>query len=250
METQLHKEFKKILEELAYPSQWQIDAFRDFLIMGHISIANQFYKSEELEKNYMDVAKRYNKEQLEKFAKLLSITITALNTEHQDFLGECFMQCNMGNSYRGQFFTPYHISSMMAKMVIPTDGNIRGGIKKQGYFTLLEPTCGSGGMIIAADEVITKSGLKKEQIMCVQAQDIDRLCFMMTYIQLSALDIPARVVLGDTLGCKEDKVLYTPAFVRDNWFERFENKVQRKEAANNPLYNDELLERFSKGTLF
>lgn len=245
-----HKKFAAILRDLAYPSQWEIDAFRDFLILSHIALANGFYQDADMEKEYLVTAKKYNREQLNKFAELLAITTTALSSKHQDFLGECFMQGNMGNSYRGQFFTPYHISSMMAQITIPTDLTIEQGLKERGYFTLLEPTSGSSGMIIAADEVVTKAGLKDKQVMCVQAQDIDNLCFMMTYIQLSLLDIPARVVLGNTLACEENKVLYTLAFARDNWFERFENKVPRKESINNPLYNDDLLLTFKSGTLF
>jgi len=240
------KDFGKILHELAYPSQWQIDAFRDFLIMAHISIANNYYKSKEMEEEYLEVAKKYNNEQLNKFAKLMAITQLALHEKHQDFLGEVFMQNDMGNSYRGQYFTPFHISSFMAKINLGDSEDIRTSIKSKGFFTMCEPAAGSGGMIIACDQVIADAGLKSSEIMFVQSQDVDTLCFMMSFIQLSALDIPARVVLGNTLALEEIKVLYTPAFVRENWNEKLEDK----EPVNNQLYNDELLEKFKSGTLF
>ncbi len=238
-----HKDFNKILRELS-TSQWQIDAFRDFLIMSHISIANQFYKNEEMEERYLEVQKRYNKEELEKFSQLLAITVMALNEKHQDFLGKSFMQNDMGNSYRGQFFTPFHISSMMAQINLH---GIESCIADKGFFSLSEPACGSGGMILACDEVVTKAGHKSSEVMWVQAQDIDRLCFMMTYIQLSALDIPARVVLGNTLAMEELEVLYTPAFIREDWFSKIQNSDK---AVNNPEYSDEQLKAYSSGLLF
>ena len=246
MQTELHKKFSKILHELSYPLQWQIDAFRDFLTMSHIAIANIYYKSEVMEKEYLDLAKKYNKTQLNKFSELMAIVQIALSEKHQDFLGEIFMQNDMGNSYSGQFFTPYHISSFMARINLGDSDDIKNSIKHKGHFSLSEPACGSGGMVIACDEVITEAKIKSSEIMFVQTQDIDHVCFMMTYIQLSALDIPARVVLGDTLAMQENKVLFTPAFIRENWMKKLENK----EPVNNQLYNDDLLEKFNQGVLF
>lgn len=246
---ELHKKFNKTLRDLSR-SKWQIDAFRDFLTMAHISIANTVYGSEELEKEYMDIAKQYNEEELQKFAELLGITTMALSEKNQDFLGESFMQNDMGNNYREQFFTPYHICKMMAQITMPMDDDIKGAIKKKGWFSMYEPTCGASAMIIAADEVIKQTGLKTSELMWAQVQDIDHICFMMSYIQLSLLDIPARVVLGNSLANEEIKVLYTPAFIRENWMEKIEAKEEELEAANNQLYNDELLERFSRGVLF
>lgn len=46
----------------------------------------------------------------------------------------------------------------------------------------------------------------------MEAIDIDETCFKMAYIQLSILGIPARVMLGDTLAWKFQKVLYTPLY--------------------------------------
>jgi len=125
----------------------------------------------------------------------------------------------MGSSYKGQFFTPYHISSSMSQITLE---DIETTIKEKGWFTLSEPACGSGGMIIACDEVVAKYGYKSSEVMYVEAKDVDNLCFMMTYIQLSLLDIPAKVILGDSLQMTQTKALYTPSFVKNNWTEKIE----------------------------
>ena len=52
---------------------------------------------------------------------------------------------------------------------------------------------------------------------------------MMTYIQLSLLGIPAKVVLGDTLSLKFQQVLYTPFYFLSGIEERLE---QQKEFNN------------------
>lgn len=244
------KDFSKLLKEISYPKQYQIDAFRDFLIMAHISIANRYYKDEKMEKEYMDVANRYNEDELKKFSELLGITALALNESHQDFLGEAFMSNSMGDSYKGQFFTPFHISEFMARINL---GDGKEAVPAKGWFSMCEPSCGSGGMVIACDKILKEANLSTKDVMWAQAQDIDPLCFMMCFIQLSLLDIPARVVLGNTLALEEDKVLYTPAFVMNNWFEKIEKDHQKKSedmVANNVLYDNEQLQAFASGKLF
>ncbi len=246
------KEFSKLLKDISY-SNHPFDTFRDFLTMAHISIANTYYKDKDMEDQYLDIAKKYDKEQLSKFSQLLAITGMALAEANQDFLGEVFMSNDMGSSYKGQFFTPYTISLMMSQITI---GNGKSAIPKRGWFSVCEPTCGSGGMIIACDQVLKQNGLITKDVMWAQAQDIDPLCFMMCFIQLSLLDIPARVVLGDTLAVEERKVLYTPAFVEKNWFEKIDNAEDEEEddsdlePANNTDYANDLLEVFAQGKLF
>ena len=242
--TEQQKEFNKLLKEVSFPSKWQIEGFKDFLELSHIALAQPFYQSEEMEKRYLEIAGKYKKEELDKFAKMLAIAATALGEKHHDFLGEVFMGNEMGDSYKGQFFTPYHISYFMAQINL---GSIEETIKDKGYFSMCEPTCGSGGIVIACAETVTKQGFNPSEVMWCQAQDIDNLCFMMTYIQLSLLDVPARVVLGDTLAFEENKVLYTPAFIREDWFGKIDSKDQ---VANNSGYSQEQLEIFANGVLF
>ena len=66
-----------------------------------------------------------------------------------DYLGEIFIQCNMSNKSAGQFFTPYHVSKLCAKLAIGTPNKADGKI-----LTLNEPCCGSGGMVLDAMNVL------------------------------------------------------------------------------------------------
>lgn len=238
-----HKEFNNILKDLAR-SRHMISVFRDFLEMSHIALANSVYLQtdigQEMEARYFESIKQYSKEELEQFSKLLALTAIALQESSHDFLGQVFMANDMGNEYRGQFFTPYHISQMMTQIIFTGYDDI---IKEKGYISMQEPTCGSGGMVIACAETLHASGYDVSKTMWAEARDIDSLCFMMTYIQLSVLGVPARVVQGNTLTLEENRVLYTPAFIANGWFDRL------GDAPVNNAWAPEQIEQFKNGTL-
>ena len=133
----------------------------------------------------------------------------ALEEKHQDFLGCVYMKLNLGNVANGQFFTPYHVSKMMAEICF---SDIEKQLEERDFITLSEPCCGSGAMIIAYAQTLKEQGYNYQNQLFVEAIDIDELCFLMTYLQLSLYGIPARVMLGDTLAWKFQRVLYTPLY--------------------------------------
>ena len=202
------KEFISKLSNLDH-SKNITTVFRDFLTLSTCSIAQPFYRSNEIEQKYKDTIKTYTKEQAENFSQLLAFLIMALEEKHQDFLGQIYMQLNLGNIATGQFFTPYHISQFMAEInFTETEDNL----KQQEIITLSDPCCGSGGMIIAFAETMKNKNYNYQNQLFVEVIDIDEMCFMMAYIQLSLYGIPARVMLGDSLAWKFSKVLYTPIY--------------------------------------
>lgn len=133
----------------------------------------------------------------------------ALEEKPQDFLGQVYMQLDLGNDATGQFFTPYHVSKMMSEICF-TD--IEKQLEEKDFITLSEPCCGSGGMIIAYSETLKEQGYNCQNQLFVEAIDIDEICFMMTYIQLSLLGVGARVMQGDSLAWKFQQILYTPFY--------------------------------------
>ena len=184
------------------------EVFKDFLTLSAYSLAQPFYRSEEIELKYKYISSKYTKEQAEEFPKLLAFLVSALEKQHQDFLGEVFMQMNLGNAVNGQYFTPYRVSKMMSKLT---------GIHVKKYanseiMTLCEPCCGSGAMIIAFAECLLEQDINYQHCLYVEATDIDEMCYKMAYIQLSLLGIPAKVIWGDSLSMRYNEVLYTPFF--------------------------------------
>jgi len=183
--------------------------FKDFLTLCTCSLAQPVYRSSEIEQIYLDTVKNYTKGQAEDFSKLLAFLVSALEEKFQDFLGLAYMNLNIGSSVNGQFFTPYHISKFMAEITFTDSCNY---CQNQEIITLSEPCCGAGGMVIAFAETLKEHNINYQKNLYVEATDIDKMCFMMTYIQLALYGIPAKVILGDTITLKFQKVLYTPFY--------------------------------------
>ena len=199
--------------------------FLDFLTLSMCSLAQPFYRSQNLEQRYKNTICNYTKEQAEEFSKLLALLISALEEKHQDFLGQVFSANNFGNARKGQFFTPYHVSKLMAQINF-TD--IENQLAENNFVTLAEPCCGSGGIIIAFAEILKEQGYNYQHQLFVEAIDIDETCFKMAYIQLSILGIPARVMLGDTLAWKFQKVLYTPLYFVNGFEYKLKHQQQEQ----------------------
>lgn len=226
------QEFIKCLQNIDYArGNWAV--FQDFLEISSISIFNSFAKNQDLEKRYFELIGKYKSS--EKFAKLLAILALALEEKHQDFLGNIYMQCNLANKSSCQFFTPYHVSELMAQLVIPSE-DVKSKIEEQGYITVCEPCCGAGGMIIAASEVISKIGYNPQHTMWFKGVDIDINCCRMTYIQTSLLGLSGEVIHGDTLKNDYWKRLITPMYLFN--MQNFKTKTEIQEKPEERIKND------------
>ena len=243
------KEFTGIIN--SFYSHRAYDVFRDFVRMTAIAISQPFYRDSESEKRYLELIGKYTKEDAEKFPRLFALTVTALQNEHQDFMGNMFMDSAHGNSSMGQFFTPYSISRMMSK--IQAD-DIIAMLEHKEFITVSEPTCGSGGMIVALDEVLKDRDINTAKKIYVHAIDLDPVAADMAYIQLSLLGIPATVLHGDTLRMKFYRELHTPVYFLERWEYKLsrgaEVRPQTNKYANVELYTPEVKEKFLEGVLF
>lgn len=145
---------------------------------------------QERERRYCDILKRYEKES-QRFTDMLAILTLMLEEEIKDHLGEVYMKLG-GSKQTGQFFTPWHLSKLTAAVANTPDGEV----------VINEPSCGSGGMIIAMAEKLHSEGKNYQQLMKVTAEDLDLRCCHMCYVQLSLLGINATVIHHDTLQAK------------------------------------------------
>lgn len=188
------KQFCKIVEGLAR-RQDRHRVFLDWLTMASASLLARSspWHREEAEKAYMEAVARWQPDEVAEMTQLLGIVTLALEDEFQDFLGHCYMSMEMGNKHQGQFFTPYSLSRTLAELTI---GDLD---QSKDFWTLQEPACGSGGMVIAAMEAFRARGVNYQTQTYTLAVDVSEMAARMAYIQLSVLGIPAKVVLGNTL---------------------------------------------------
>lgn len=147
--TEFEKSFLDIFHRLCYRHHiWQV--WRDFVMMSACAIANAVDHRSDVQKlredSYLETVKRYSKEEIEQLCELLAVTVSALDENPaQDFLGSLYMKLNFGNENKGQFFTPWHIAELMAK--IQMDDAIAGKIDSEGYISVNDSCCGAGCML-------------------------------------------------------------------------------------------------------
>jgi hypothetical protein len=217
----------KLIQQLSYRHSTS-NVFSDFLEMSALAFSNVVDKSqfEEREKRYMEIVGKYKKEEVYEFPTLLGMLVNHLEEAPRDVLGEIFHDLELHNERKGQFFTPYPICRMMAKMVIGESYD--DIISKYGFITLSEPACGMGAMVIAAAHELKDRDINYQQVTHTTAIDIDPLCVHGTYVQFSLLHIPAVVIHGDSLSMEEWSHWYTPAHVLGNWDQKLKFKQRYK----------------------
>ena len=201
---QLKTEFIQTLHSFSH-SHNQSTVFSDWLEMAAISLHQlpyhngDFLKDEtfaSLEAKYAERENRYIPEERTMFAKLFGLNLLAHREGFSDFLGEIAAEQELLNERCGQFFTPYEICKMMAKM---TFADARAIVDKKGLITVSEPASGGGAMVIASAEALAEQRIDPRSCAQFDCIDISRDAFNMTYIQLAALDLQAVVRHGNTL---------------------------------------------------
>jgi type I restriction-modification system DNA methylase subunit len=209
------KAFLKTIEHFRYHHHIY-DVFRDWTELAAAELHQAPYRAglpkdevfERVEEEYLAVAKKYQRKDFDRFAEMLGITWAALSEGKQDFLGQCYMQLEIGNKRAGQFFTPYEVSLLVARLTVDDPSPL---IAEQGFITLHEPACGAGGMVIAVAQVVEEAKHDPTTTLYFDAVDIDRQCANMTYIQTSLLGLSGVVWHGDTLRMEMRSHRITPA---------------------------------------
>ncbi|MFL9911976.1 N-6 DNA methylase [Paraburkholderia sp. RL17-337-BIB-A] len=217
--------------------------FSDFVELSALAISNSVDLSqyEPREKRYLDIIGKYKREEVERFPQMLGLLTESFEMRAQamrkagsggfamasggltDVLGETYMMLELGNARAGQFFTPYHVSRLMAMMTIGDGGP---AVRDHGFIRVQEPACGAGGMVMAVAESLHDAGHNYQQAMHATCIDVDPCCVHMAYVQLALLHIPAVIVHGNALTLDVWGMWYTPAHILGGW--RW--KLRRREA--------------------
>ncbi|WP_298119369.1 N-6 DNA methylase [Flavobacterium sp.] len=177
----------KIFNSLFYEFHYKFDLsqiFDDLLTMIICAMGHQ--TQEDL---YLQTIKKYNRQEIDIFCKLFGELMKIYNQNKTfgiwcDPLGDYYecLASNYKKSSFGQFFTPRPICDFMAKILF--DSNDWGK-------TMNEPTCGSGRMILAANQ-----HCKGNYYVC---EDLDPICCKMTAINLCFHEIRAEIHCHDAL---------------------------------------------------
>lgn len=212
------KNLIKLLEQASRRHHlWEV--FGDFIEMSALAMANSvdLAQRDEREARYMRLIQRYEPDEVKLLPMMLGELVCALEYGPDDVLGKVFGELELGNSARGQFFTPYSVSAAMARLLVGDGAELRERIEQRGFIRLNEPAAGAGAMVIAMAEAMQDQQINYQQHLHVTAQDVDSRAVHMAYLQFSLLHIPAVVILGNTLALEEREHWYTPAHILGLW---------------------------------
>ena len=227
------KEFNTLSENYSPWSVWQ-----DFIYLTAASIANAVDRRadvwEKREDEYKSIIRKYKTDEQMKFVNLFVLTTLALEENPaQDFLGSLYMELNLSNHWKGQFFTPWDIAELKANLVESKE-TLESQIRQQHYISVNDPACGAGCILLAFAYLLWNHyGINYQESVLFIGQDVDPVVAKMCYIQLSLLGCPGYVIIGNTITEPVTKgttlqpiydrpgdLWFTPFYYSDTWSTR------------------------------
>ena len=204
----------------------QNQIFTDWITCCAMSLTNIREEDEiifrQREELYLNIINKYSKSERDAFAEMLAELTLSLDEEVGDSLGKIFMMMNQENKKIGQFFTPFSISRLCAQIVLNDKiEELKEDTSKVYY--LLEPSCGSGGMIIAMVREFIENEINPQEQLKVVAQDIDSRAVYMTFVQLTLLGLDAVIAQGNTLSEPFDGTNYPEDRILRTIFNKYKN---------------------------
>ncbi|HAS0921915.1 N-6 DNA methylase [Enterobacter cloacae] len=204
--------------------RWEV--FSDFITLAASELDMARIRTPENIERSREICAKYSESDINNMHALFGLMICALEAKFHDFLGAIFMELELGDDRNGQYFTPYNVQSLLARLLMP---DVDETIRREGFVTLSDPASGAAGMIVAYAEYLLEAGYNPSEQMFGSCIDIDPIAADMAFIQLSLLGIPAEVVTGNTLTMQLNRVRYTPVYYINNFEKRL--KEQRRIAA-------------------
>ena len=189
--------------------------FEDFVMCSAYALANAVSFNQERENDYLRIIKKYDKEEVNSFGQMLAALQIELGKEDfDDVLGELYEELGLSSKHLGQFFTPIHISELMAKLTYNSD-DAKKDIEENGYTSVSDPCCGSGRMLLSYLKLFKEQNIDLDKVY-FEGADLSRLCSCMTYVNLSLLGANAIIYNQDTLLLEVYDSFITPALVFNN----------------------------------
>lgn len=204
--------------------RWEV--FSDFITLAVSELDMARIRTPENVERSREICAKYSESDISNMHALFGLMICALEAKFHDFLGAIFMELELGDDRNGQYFTPYNVQSLLARLLMP---DFDETIRREGFVTVSDPASGAAGMIVAYAEVLLEAGYNPSEQMFGSCIDIDPIAADMAFIQLSLLGIAAEVVTGNALTMQLNRVRYTPVYYINNFEKRLEE--QRRIAA-------------------
>lgn len=97
--------------------RWEV--FSDFLSLAASELDMARIRTTESMEHCRKICARYEASDIANMQEMFCLMVCALEAKFHDFLGAIFMELELGDNFRGQYFTPYSVQCLMARLLMP-----------------------------------------------------------------------------------------------------------------------------------
>ena len=180
--------------------------FDDFLTMSIAACTQNLVTGKSwYEDEYLATIAPYKDSELQhEFPNAFASLVNEMEEQVYDFLGNDvlggFFEQHISNGRNGQFFTPYPLCQFIAS-ITNTDRITDDSIEAEKPLKIVDPSCGSGRMLLAAHKT---NGPGHDYY----GIDIDRTCVKMTVLNLFLNGINGEVMCANALSPDDFVIAY------------------------------------------
>lgn len=181
------------LEPLASGGRARLEAFKLFCTMAACAVALRSREDE-----YREAVAGWERAELEVLQGAFPLLVAEMEENpHVDLLGPAYeaLGSPADRLGRGEFYTPQAVSDLVAELNVEDAGR---DWPEERPLSLLEPACGSGGMVLSFVKAMHRRGIPPSRVR-VKAWDVSKTACDMAYTNLTLWGVPATVVWGNSL---------------------------------------------------
>ena len=141
------------------------------------------------EDKFKRLEEKHGQQTMEIFKQCHSELVMLFENKIDDYLGKIFHELGMHNKMKGLFFTPFHLSKLMAETRV---NELIKVLEVKNIAKVIDAACGSGSLILGMLAVLKEKGINYQNRIFVYCSDLDENAIQMTYVQLTLVGAMAR----------------------------------------------------------
>ena len=141
------------------------------------------------EEKFKRIVDKHGKEVIEVFLECHAELVMLFEKEIDDYLGKIYHELGIHNKMKGQFFTPFHLSKLMAEIRV---NELIKELNSKKRIKIIDAASGSGCLMLGILAVLKEKGINYQKRIFINCSDLDENAIQMAYIQLSLAGAAAK----------------------------------------------------------
>lgn len=152
--------------------------------------------AEDREEKYKKIVEKYGKGIIDIFIDCNVELIRLFEKNIDDYLGKIHHKLEVHNKMKGQFFTPFHLSKLLAYTRFE---ELKKELDSGKSIKITDSACGSGCLILGMLAVLKEKGVNYQNKIFISCSDLDENAIQVAYVQLTLAGAKARCKNEDAL---------------------------------------------------